>query len=325
MNIKSLLKKYGMIIIVALLFTGAIIYFAVDSNKGVIRGKQENGKDVVVSLSGYNVTADTLYDTLMQDSSYASYSLYLKFVNEVVSASTTATEDMQTSAELQAESLINSFKSEYGDSYSEYLQAALVSAGLEKEEDLVGYYLNYYMLQDMIEKYTEEHKEELFDEFYEEKSPRLVSHILVKMEDSENPTAEEKAKMDAIDAALKEGKTFAEVAKEMSDDSSASNGGSLGYVDADTSFVEPFLTTALELNSGEMSEWVQTEYGYHLILVDDSTKETMIENEDASEALSSYYSYLELTVIKEAASKLEITYASDEIKAMIDEFLAQAD
>ncbi|MBQ9986942.1 MAG: hypothetical protein IJP28_01050, partial [Erysipelotrichales bacterium] len=185
MNIKSLLKKYGMIIIVALLFTGAIIYFAVDSNKGVIRGKQENGKDVVVSLSGYNVTADTLYDTWMQDSSYASYSLYLKFVNEVVSASTTATEDMQTSAELQAESLINSFKSEYGDSYSEYLQAALVSAGLEKEEDLVGYYLNYYMLQDMIEKYTEEHKEELFDEFYEEKSPRLVSHILVKMEDSE--------------------------------------------------------------------------------------------------------------------------------------------
>lgn len=325
MNIKSLLKKYGMIIIVALLFTGAIIYFAVDSNKGVISGKQENGKDVVVSLSGYNVTADTLYDKLMQDSSYASYSLYLKFVNEVVSASTTATEDMQTSAELQAESMINSFKSEYGDSYGEYLQAALVSAGLEKEEDLVGYYLNYYMLQDMIEKYTEEHKAELFDEFYEEKSPRLVSHILVKMEDSENPTAEEKAKMDAIDAALKEGKTFAEVAKEMSDDSSASNGGSLGYVDADTSFVEPFLTTALELNSGEMSEWVQTEYGYHLILVDDSTKETMIENDDALEALSSYYSYLELTVIKEAASKLEITYASDEIKAMIDEFLAQAD
>lgn len=325
MNIKSLLKKYGMIIIVALLFTGAIIYFAVDSNKGVISGKQENGKDVVVSLSGYNVTADTLYDKLMQDSSYASYSLYLKFVNEVVSASTTATEDMQTSAELQAESMINSFKSEYGDSYGEYLQAALVSAGLEKEEDLVGYYLNYYMLQDMIEKYTEEHKAELFDEFYKEKSPRLVSHILVKMQDSKNPTAEEKAKMDAIDAALKEGKTFAEVAKEMSDDSSAKNGGSLGYVDADTSFVEPFLTTALELNSGEMSEWVQTEYGYHLILVDDSTKETMIENDDALEALSSYYSYLELTVIKEAASKLEITYASDEIKAMIDEFLAQAD
>lgn len=324
MNIKSLIKKYGILGIVAALFFVAIVYFAVDSNKGVIRGKSENGKDVVVSLKDYNITADDLFNTLMSDSSYSSYAMYLHYVKAVVSATVTPTEDMKASAQLQAESLVSQFKAQYGDSYTEYLRSALLSAGLQEESDLEGYYLNYYMLQDMIETYQEEHMDELFGDFYKEKSPRLVSHILVKMEDSKNPTAEEKAKMKTIDEALASGKSFADVAKEHSDDGSASQGGSLGYVDADTAFVEPFLKAALALESGKMSDWVQTEFGYHLILVDDSTAETMMKNDDAMEAMSSYYPYLELTVVKEAASKLDITFASEEIEKQINEFLAQA-
>lgn len=325
MNIKSLIKKYGVLGIVAALFFAAVVYFAVDSNKGVIRGKSENGKDVVVSLKDYNITADDLFDKLMSDSSYSSYALYLHYVKAVVNATAEPTADMRTSAQLQAEALVSQFKTQYGDNYSKYLRTALLSAGLQEESDLEGYYLNYYMLQDMVETYQEEHKDELFGAFYKEKSPRLVSHILVMMEDSENPTAEEKAKMKAIDEALASGKTFTEVAKEHSDDGSASNGGSLGYVDADTSFVEPFLTTALKLESGKMSEWVKTQYGYHLILVDDSTVETMMENDDAMEAMASYYPYLELTVVKEAASKLDITFASEELEKQINDFLAQAE
>lgn len=325
MNIKSLLKKYGVLFIVAVLFLAAIVYFAVDSNKGIIKGKKENGKDVVVSLTDYNLTADSLFDELVANSSYSGYSLYLQYVKAVVGASTTATEDMKASAQLQANALISQFKSQYGDAYADYLSMALMKSGLEKESDLEGYYLNYYMLQDMIEKYQEEHKDELFGDFYKEKSPRLVSHILVKMEDSENPTDEEKAKMQKIDEAFASGKDFAEIAKEYSDDGSASKGGSLGYVDADTSFVEPFLKVALELESGQTSDWVQTEFGYHLIKVDDSTKETMMANDDAMAAMAKFYPNLELTVVKEAASKLEITFENEEAKKQLEAFLAQAD
>lgn len=325
MNIKSLLKKYGVLFIVAVLFIAAIVYFAVDSNKGIIKGKKENGKDVVVSLNDYNVTADSLYDELMANSSYTGYTLYMQYARAVVNATTTPTEDMKASAQLQAEALISQFKAQYGDSYADYLSIALNGVGLSKESELEGYYLNYYMLQDMIEKYQEEHKDELFGDFYKEKSPRLVSHILVKMEDPENPTDEEKAKMNKIEEAFANGQEFTEIAKEYSDDGSASKGGSLGYVDADTSFVEPFLKASLELESGATSDWVQTEFGYHIIKVDDSTKETMMENDDAMEAMAKFYPNLELTVIKEAASKLDITFANEEAKKQLDEFLAQAE
>ena len=69
-------------------------------------------------------------------------------------------------------------------------------------------------------------------------------------------------------------------ATEYSDDSSASSAGSLGWMDVNTNFVESFKEAALALEEGEVSDWVVSEYGYHLIKCDESTYETLSQDSD---------------------------------------------
>ena len=60
---------------------------------------------------------------------------------------------------------------------------------------------------------------------------------------------------------------FQELAKETSEDpGSAVNGGDLGWFGRNR-MVPEFETTAFSLNPGEISDPIQTKFGYHLIYV----------------------------------------------------------
>jgi peptidyl-prolyl cis-trans isomerase C len=87
-------------------------------------------------------------------------------------------------------------------------------------------------------------------------SGRYVSHIQVDTE----------AQAASIKQALDRGGNFAEIAKSTSKDGSAKDGGALGCVDG-AQFVEPFASVAASQPIGVVSDPVQTEFGYHLILV----------------------------------------------------------
>lgn len=100
----------------------------------------------------------------------------------------------------------------------------------------------------------------------------LLSHILICFDGNtgcENPIS-------AIEASIQIGKVkdevtsenFAELAKQYSVDSSAQAGGSLGWASADT-FVAPFALAASSLEVGEISDVVETDFGYHLIYKQD--------------------------------------------------------
>lgn len=84
-------------------------------------------------------------------------------------------------------------------------------------------------------------------------------HILVKTEDE----AKEILKQ------LKNGKDFAELAKEKSICPSASKGGDLGYIGKDSMLLPEFKKAALSLEPGQISDIVKTEKGYHIIKVED--------------------------------------------------------
>ena len=97
-------------------------------------------------------------------------------------------------------------------------------------------------------------------------------HILLKVKQDAaasegHSDAEAKALADAALAALKKGEPFEKVAKTKSEDSSASNGGSLGCFPKGQ-MVPEFEAVAFALAPGAMSDVVKSPFGYHIIKVD---------------------------------------------------------
>jgi peptidyl-prolyl cis-trans isomerase C len=89
-------------------------------------------------------------------------------------------------------------------------------------------------------------------------------HILVATEDEAK----------AIVAQLKGGADFATLAKEKSKDPGAAEGGDLGYFTKDQ-MVPEFAEVAFKLDKGQISDPVKTQFGWHIIKVEDKrTKPT---------------------------------------------------
>ena len=95
---------------------------------------------------------------------------------------------------------------------------------------------------------------------------RQASHILIQI--NEGVSSEEALKeIQAIQAEIKTGKDFAELAKERSQDpGSAKMGGDLGLFQQGMMVLE-FDEAVFDLKVGEVSPPVKTEFGYHLIKV----------------------------------------------------------
>lgn len=134
------------------------------------------------------------------------------------------------------------------------------------------------------EKYLEEKgiqnpdiPEEEIKAFYEESKSNYrtdeyirVNHILIKVD--ENASQEEKdaarQKAEKIRKEIVNGKSFAAMAREFSEDGNAANGGNLNYIKR--GFMPPeFDSAAFGLKKDEMSEVIQTKFGFHIIKVFD--------------------------------------------------------
>jgi peptidyl-prolyl cis-trans isomerase C len=83
-------------------------------------------------------------------------------------------------------------------------------------------------------------------------------HILVPTEDEAK----------AIEAELKKGADFATLAKEKSKDPGAAEGGDLGYFTKEQ-MVPEFADVAFKLDKGQISDPVKTQFGWHIIKVED--------------------------------------------------------
>jgi peptidyl-prolyl cis-trans isomerase SurA len=95
----------------------------------------------------------------------------------------------------------------------------------------------------------------------------LFESIRLQPEPSDAAKAEALAEADSVLGLLGNGEEFAELARRFSDDGSASGGGELGWSRQDD-FVEEFADVAFEIPPGVVSPPVETQFGYHLILVE---------------------------------------------------------
>lgn len=85
-----------------------------------------------------------------------------------------------------------------------------------------------------------------------------ASHLLVATEEEAKKLREE----------ILNGKDFAEVAQEVSKCPSSAQGGDLGYFSRGM-MVPEFDKAAFDLEIGKLSEPIQTQFGWHLLIVTD--------------------------------------------------------
>lgn len=135
-----------------------------------------------------------------------------------------------------------------------------------------------------VDSWMKDHQSDFDKEFEERKKTDLpqaghIRHILVKLPygatDDEKATA--LAKLSWAVARVKAGEPFAEVARDVSEDTgSAAMGGDVGTTTA--SFVAPFRIAADTLKPGDATAGaVETQFGYHYIVRDDPARAADVE------------------------------------------------
>ena len=137
--------------------------------------------------------------------------------------------------------------------------------------------------------------DEEIQEFYNENIKQMTvpeairaRHILVKLAaDDEAARVAAQDRIAAIQKELQDGADFVTLATERSDAPSAPKGGDLGYF-ARGQMVAPFEDAAFALQPGETSDIVETQFGFHIIRLEDRREAQAVPVEEAAERISAY-------------------------------------
>lgn len=129
-----------------------------------------------------------------------------------------------------------------------------------------NYLSNQALTAGIIDAVTEEKIQAAYDARFKDAAPAIEYHAAHILVDSE-----EKAKSLLVE--VQSGKPFADVAKANSTDGSAAGGGDLGWFGLGA-MVKPFEDAVVAAKIGEVAGPVQTQFGWHLILVTETRNAT---------------------------------------------------
>jgi len=126
-------------------------------------------------------------------------------------------------------------------------------------------------------------------EYFVQPEQVRASHILIIVEDQNNDQQKQEAleKIKNIQQKLQDGEDFAALAREYSEGPSSAQGGDLGFFQRGQ-MVKPFEEAAFAMEAGEVSDIVETTFGYHLIVVTDIRAEVTIPYEYAKNSIDQY-------------------------------------
>jgi peptidyl-prolyl cis-trans isomerase C len=141
--------------------------------------------------------------------------------------------------------------------------------------------LDQYLEQEAQKAVTPEAARKLYDETAKGVTPEeevRARHILVESEDEAKKAAER----------VKGGEDFAKVAGELSKDpGSKTDGGDLGFFTKDR-MVEPFAEAAFKLQPGQVSEPVKSQFGWHVIKVEEKRAKPVPSFEEMKDQVNAY-------------------------------------
>ncbi len=179
---------------------------------------------------------------------------------------------------------------------------------VEQYLDMAGI-VNPVVPDDEIRGYYEKNKVG-----FRRKETIKVSHILIIVKDDSKPEEKEQllAKTEKIREEILKGKDFTEMAKEYSGDRKADLGYiSRGYMPSE------FDEAAFSLETGKLSDVVQSKHGFHIIKVLDRKAEGIVPYEEVKDFIGKYLQ--EGLARQKRASNIKELKSNAEIEILLNE------
>ena len=164
--------------------------------------------------------------------------------------------------------------------------------------------------EELLEYYNE--NQETF------KTPKNVEarHILLRVDENATPKAEDKTQERALGILklAKEGKDFAELAKQYSEGPTRDSGGYLGTFTKEA-MVKPFANVAFSMKAGEISEPVRTRFGWHIIKVEKVNEASVLSFDQAEAQIKKKLTEErgKTLAYDEAATVSEVSFEQDDL------------
>ena len=300
---KRKLSKTGKIVLVIIGVIAMVLSISVMACSGIASTVTDDDDEdyeltggVAATVNGVNITEDTITEYIMsirESYGYDEDEDWAQFLYDYAYTPETYREDaiQYYIEELLTTMAINEYEITVTDEeIDEAWDEAVESYGDEDSFlailELMGYDEDSY--REAIESSLQEDKlietvapeEEVTDdqiiEYFNENlddynDSRRSSNILIEVEDTddEDELAEAEAEAEEVLELIESGDlTFEEAAEQYSDDSSADDGGDVGW-DCQSSFVDEYQSALDELEVDEVSDIVLSDYGYHIIMCTD--------------------------------------------------------
>lgn len=252
--------------------------------------------EVVAKVGDKTITKSEFYDALVNQS--GGQVLDILIADKIMLLEVEKQNILVSDEEIEAE--LDEMKEYYGG--DEILNSELAQYGLTLD-DVRNNIKSNIQIELLLEPYVEITDEEMTAHFEANKASFgaeeqvKARHILVETEEE---ALEVKGKLDA-------GEDFAELAKEYSTDESNSElGGDLGYFVRGRMLPE-FSDVAFGLEIDEISEPVQTTYGYHIIKLEDKIEAKDPVYEEAKEEVRDQ-------IFQSKASEAYMTWYSEKME-----------
>lgn len=252
--------------------------------------------------------------------------LYTTVSNHAAAAGLTVTEEEQAEADAELETLTQRVDSYYGMTLQEYLDQQCISEAAFRKLNQVPYLAR--SLQTQMEEAGELTAQDAdLDAMVEEAGYYKAKHILLAFPENEDGSAatdEQKAAVKAeADQLLAQIRTaadplaeFDKVMNERSEDGRDADNQLYapdGYLAYAGQMVPQFESAAKALAVGEISEPVETDYGYHIILRQDFTDEERQQLRDSMAAIYPDYAMSKLNEQWVEEAKVEVKPAYEKL------------